>query len=172
MKLARTISLDKSDANVFPRPSAAGEWAVTGTFAFADCDPAQMDGKNQIAFRDGWLGTESFGRSTFVQVATIAAEQYEETVRRVAAHLFQDYGAPNILAALDAARHEIDDMANLCRHPVGTLLAIEREFTEAGIAERARAITGSEDRSHPRIWSLVEDEPGQEEPHDDGLSAD
>ena len=168
MKLARTIRLDESDANVFPLPAAAMEWAVTGTFAFADCDPDRLHGKERIAFRDGWLGTTSFGRSTFVQVAAIADEDHEETVRRLAARLFRDYGAPDMSAALDAAGQEVDDMASLCNHPVGTLLAIEREFTEAGINERTRVITNPDNASPARVWSLVDDAAEQTESVDDG----
>lgn len=92
MNLARTIRLDVSDANVFPLAAGPGEWAVTGTFAFADSDPALLDVKERIAFRDGWFGTESFGRATFVQVTDIGTDDYKETVRRLASHLFGDYG--------------------------------------------------------------------------------
>ena len=71
MKFPRTIRLDVSDANAFPLAAEPEEWAVTGTFAFADADPAAMTGKEQLAFRNGWLGTDSFGRSTFIQVSVI-----------------------------------------------------------------------------------------------------
>ena len=59
MKLARTIRLDVSDTNVFTAVAKPGEWAVTGTFAFADSDPIAWTNKDKIAFRDGWMGTES-----------------------------------------------------------------------------------------------------------------
>ena len=160
MKLARTIRLDVSDTNVFPRPAEPGEWAVTGTFAFADSDPAGLDVKERIAFSDGWFGTESYGRSTFVQVTNIGQDDYDETVRRLAAHLFQDYGAPDMMAALDAARQEVDDMVALCDHPAGTLLAIEREFAELSITERTRVVEPKGDGMHARIWSLEEDDDG------------
>ena len=71
MKLARTIHLDVSDTNVFTAVAKPGEWAVTGTFAFADSDPSAWTNKDKIAFRDGWMGIESFGRSTFVQVLSL-----------------------------------------------------------------------------------------------------
>ena len=154
MKLARTIRLDVSDANVFPIAAESGEWAVTGTFAFADAEPGGLDAKERIAFRDGWFGTESFGRATFVQVTELGSEDYEETVRRLAAHLFGDYGAPDMMAALDAARAEVDDMAALCAHAAGTLLAIEREFTELSITERTRVVEPRDDGQHARIWSV------------------
>lgn len=168
MKLARTIRLDVSDANVFPLAATPGEWAVTGTFAFADADPDGWDGKHKIAFRDGWLGTESFGRSTFVQVTTITAEHYEATMRHLAAHIFEAYGAPGMLEALAAARHEIDDMARLCDHSVGTLLAMERRADETSITERTRIVTPPSEEFHTRIWSIEDDapDPGPEKaPH-------
>ncbi len=158
MKLARTIRLDVSDTNVFPLAAEPGEWAVTGTFAFADSDPALLEAKERIAFRDGWFGTESFGRATFVQVTNMGSDDYEETVRRLASHLFQDYGAPDMMAALDAARQEVDDMAGLCEHRAGTLLAIEREFTEHSITERTRVVERKDDGQHARIWSVEPDD--------------
>ena len=158
MNLARTIRLDVSDANVFPVSAEPGEWAITGTFAFADGDPAEWGGKQQIAFRDGWLGTESFGRATFVQVTSIAAEQVEETVRRLGAHIFQAYGAPGMLDAMDAARREVEDMAALCEHPVGTLLAMEREINDQAITERTRVVEPPSEEFHARIWALVDED--------------
>jgi len=158
MKFSRTIRMDVSDVNVFPLAAEPGEWAVTGTFAFADADPAALSNKQQLAFRNGWLGTGSFGRSTFVQVAVIPDEQFEEVVRRLAAHLHERYGAPDMLAAVRAAREEALYAAGLSDHPAGTLLAIEREFTEQGVAERIRVIPKRDEGNHARIWSVVEDE--------------
>lgn len=158
MKFPRTIRMDVSDANVFPLAAEPNEWAVTGTFAFAESNPAAFSNKERLAFASGWLGTESFGRATFVQVAVIPDEQFEAVVRRLAGHLHERYGAPDMLAAVAAAREEADDTAGLCDHPAGTLLAIEREFTEDGIAERVRVIPKRDDGAHARIWSVVEDD--------------
>ncbi|MAF95878.1 MAG: hypothetical protein CMM60_09020 [Rhodospirillaceae bacterium] len=134
------------------------EWAVTGTFTFADADPAAMTGKGQLTFKNGWLGTESFGRSTFVQVSVIPDQRFEAVVRNLAAQLHQRYGAPDMLAAVEAARGEAEYAAGLCDHPAGTLLAIEREFTEDGVAERIRVIPKTDAGTHARIWSVEEDE--------------
>lgn len=158
MKFPRTIRLDVSDANAFPLAAEPEEWAVTGTFAFADTDPASFSNKEQLAFRNGWLGTESFGRSTFVQVAVIPDEQFENVVRHLSAHLFERYGAPDMLVATEAAREEAQYAADLCDHSAGTLLAIEREFTDEGMTERIRVIPKQDDGAHARIWSVVEDE--------------
>ena len=158
MKFPRTIRLDVSDINAYPLAAEPEEWAVTGTFAFADVDPAAMTNKEQLAFKNGWLGTESFGWATFVQVSVIPDEQFEETVRRLAAHLHDRYGAPDMLAAVEAARQEAEYAADLCDHPAGTLLAIEREFADEGVAERIRVMPKKDEASHARIWSVVEDE--------------
>lgn len=158
MKLPRTIRLDPSDTKVFPNAADAGEWAVTGTFAFVDANPAEMDNKAQLAFKSGWLGTTSFGRATFVQVAVVPDTEADGIARALAAHLFDAYGAPDMLAALDAARGEIDYAAALCDHPAGTLLAIEREMTEDGIGERIRVVPRpDEDGGHAQIWSFEEE---------------
>lgn len=157
MKLARTIRLDVSDANVFPTAAEPGEWAITGTFAYTDGDPASWDNKQKIAFRDGWFGTESFGRATFVQVASITGPAFEEAVQRLAAHIFKVYGAPGMLDAIEAARQEVTDMMALCDHPIGTLLAIERQADEQSITERTRVVTPPGDEFHARIWTLEED---------------
>ena len=158
MKFPRTIRLDPSDVKVFPVAAEPGEWAVPGTFAFADAEPQSLSRKEQLAFKGGWLGTGSFGRSTMVQVVDITAEQYDEVVRLIADHLVSQYGAPDRDAAMTAARDEAADAAGLCDHPVNTLLAIEREFADDGISERVRAITPEPAGAHTRVWEIVEDE--------------
>ncbi len=158
MKFPRTIRLDPSDVKVFPLAAEPGEWAVPGTFAFADAQPQSLSRKEQLAFKSGWLGTGSFGRSTMVQVVDITAEQYDEVVRMIADHLVSESGAPDSHAAITAARDEAADAAGLCDHPPNTLLAIEREFTDDGISERVRAITPEPAGAHTRVWEIVEDE--------------
>ncbi|MCK5777796.1 MAG: hypothetical protein KAH11_03325 [Rhodospirillales bacterium] len=158
MKLPRTIRLDPSDTNVFALAAAPGEWAVTGTFAFVDATPEQMDNKTQLAFKSGWLGLSSFGFSTFVQVTVVPEGEDEAAARALATHLFEDYGAPDMLMALTAAKSEIAYAASLCDQPAGTLLAIEREMTEDGITEKIRVMPRpDEDGGHAQIWSLTED---------------
>ena len=154
MKLAKTIRLDGSDANIFPSPSEPGEWAVTGTFSFVDADQTTWSAKEKIAFKSGWLGLNSFGRSTLVQIASISESDFEQCIRQLATHLFSAFGAPDMLVALDAARQELTDMATLCTHPVGTLLAIGRESQEDGIAEQVRLIPAAKSGDHARIWEI------------------
>ncbi len=158
MKLLKTIRLDVSDQNIFSLAAEPGEWAVTGTFAFADMNTDKMDNKDQLAFRNGWMGIASFGRSTVVQVATINDDEYENVVRNLAAHLFKVYQAPDMLAALDAAREEVADASIIGDHPVGTFLTIERDLTNEGIVERVNVITSADDELHARIWTIEPDE--------------
>ena len=158
MKFPRCIRLDASDAQVFSRAARPGEWAVPGSFAFADADPAALDGKARQAFGRGWLGTESFGHSSLVEVAEIDEAAFFQVVERLARHFVAAYGAPDLAAALPAARAEADDAAGLCDHKVNTLLALEREATEAGLVERVRVITPERAQDHARIWEIVEDE--------------
>ena len=158
MKFPRTIRFDVSDANVFPLAAEPDEWAVTGTFAFADTDPSAFTNKEQLAFRNGWLGTGSFGRATFVQVAEISEDEFEGVADRLCGHLLDHFGAPDKETALRAALGEAEYAAGLCDHPAGTLLSIEREFTDTGVAERIRVIPKKEDGQHAKIWSVVEDD--------------
>ena len=74
MKLMRTIRLDPSDTFVFDPPAEPGEWAVSGAFAFWDSDPATLEGKARTAFRSGFLGVETLGWSTLVQIVEASAE--------------------------------------------------------------------------------------------------
>lgn len=158
MKLPRTIQLDRSDLRVFRHAAEPGEWAVSGGFAFADQDPAELDRKDSLAFHSGWLGTESFGRSTLVEVAEIEEAAFFQVVERLARHFVERYGAPDLVSALPVARAEADHAASLCEHKVHTLLAIERELTESGLVERFRIIRPKPDQDHARIWEIVPEE--------------
>ena len=63
-----------------------------------------------------------------------------------------------LLAAVEAAKEEAAYAAGLCDHPAGTMLAIEREFTDEGVAERIKVVPKQDEGAHARIWSVVEDE--------------
>ncbi len=158
MKLAKTIQLDVSDTHVFERPAAVGEWAITGTFAFVDGDPADWSGKRQLAFRAAWLGIGSFGNSTFVQVAELSTHEYEQAIATLAAYLAENYNAPGPEAAARAARQEIDDMIALCDHPPGTLLTIERAISDRKITEKTLVLTRPGEPARAKTWTLVEDD--------------
>ena len=67
MKFPRTLRLDSSDVYVFERAAEPGEWAVPGTFAFVERDPADLEAKEKLAFASGWLGTDSFGHASMIR---------------------------------------------------------------------------------------------------------
>ena len=157
MRFLRTLRLDNSDLQVFPKAAATGEWAVPGSFAFADSDPQTLTGKEKLAFKSGWLGTESFGRATLVEVVEIDEADFFQVVERLAQHFVEVYGAPGLTAALPAARAEADDALGLSDHKLHSLLAIEREPGPAGLSERVRVIRPERAADHARIWEI---EPG------------
>ena len=65
--------------------------------------------------------------------------------------------APNLKAAADAAKQEINDMTTLCNHPPGTLLAIERTIDGQNITEKTRIISSSKEHAKPQVWTTIED---------------
>jgi hypothetical protein len=160
MKFPCVIRLDGSDPRVYARAADPGEPAVTGTFAFADVDPDGLSHADRLAFASGWLGTQSFGRATLVEVAEVAEADFFRTVERLARHFVDAYGAPSLTDALPVAREECDYAAGLCEHPVHTLLAIEREPSEEGVRERIKVIQPSRAQDHAKIWELGEDADG------------
>ncbi len=157
MKFPRSIRLDQSDQSIFAPAAEPGEWAVPGSFAFAGTDATGLDGKEKLAFHTGWLGSDSFGRSTLVEVAEIDEAGFFAVVERLARHFVDGYGAPTLAAALPAAREEADYAAGLCEHPVGSLLALEREATADGTVERYRIVRPARATDHTRIWEIVPD---------------
>ncbi len=141
MRLARTIRFDRSDENVFERPAEEGEWAISGAFEFSNWSEADLQGKPRQAFSNGWLGLDSFGRSTFVAVAEITPAEYEAAVEALARHFFERYGAPSLDAARPVAAEELADMRAMCDdHDPNTLLVVARELVPAGVSEAFRAI--------------------------------
>lgn len=157
MRLLRTIRFDASDEHVFERAAGAGEWAVSGAFAFADDDPSTLAGKRRQAFRSAFLGTMSFGHATLTVVAEIARQERAAVVQRLAEHLQERYGAPSETEARAAAEDEVAFAEGLARHPVNTIVAVERSFGPDGIVERFRTIEPAGGRPHTRIWTLVPD---------------
>ena len=140
MKLPRAIRLDPSDTFIFERAAEPGEWAVSGAFLFAGCDPDSMGAKERHAFRSGFLGVGSLGFSTLVTVSPASDEERAQAIAALA-DSFLRLGAPDRAQALKAAEDEIAFAASLCEHPEGALLAVERRIDEAGeVRERFRTL--------------------------------
>ena len=155
MKFPRCIRLDSSDLNIYARAAEPGEWVVPGGFAYADCDPDGLERKARLAFHGAWLGTGSFGHSTLAEVAEIDPAGFEQVVERLATHFTENYGAPGLESARPVARAEAEEAAALCEHKVHTLLALEREMTEAGVVERFRVIVPARAQDHAKVWEIV-----------------
>jgi hypothetical protein len=159
MRFPQTIRLDSSDERVFAAAAMPGEWAISGSFIFADDDPETLDGKRRHAFAHGFLGTTSFGWSSLVTVAEIGFLDYEAVVERLAQHLHAAFGAPDLAAARAAAREETEFAASLCTQPINTLIAVDRSWGPTGIVERFRSLAAPREAPHARIWA-IEPDPG------------
>ncbi len=161
MKFLKTIRFDTSDDNVFDVAAGPEEWAVSGAFAFSRLDPAAVTGEVKQAFANGFLGLSSLGRSTFAVVAEMNDEELAAVERGLAAHFVDRYGAPDMAAALPAAREEGAFVMDLCRESlINTVFTVRRHFDEEGrIREEFRIIqASSSEPQHARIWSIVEDD--------------
>ena len=163
MKLLRTIRLDPSDTFVFERAAEPGEWAVSGTFMFSDVDPEALAGKARSAFRGGFLGIQSFGWSTLVQIVEVSADDRSKLIDALADQLMTHCGAPDLAAARAAAAEEIEFAASLCNHPQDTLIAVHRSTVDGAIREAFRTLRPRGGAKPLRAFSFLEVE-GEEEP--------
>ncbi len=140
-QFARVIRLDDSDLNVFDPAADIGEWAISGAFAFSDWTQSDLTGKARQAFANGWLGLETFGRSTFVAVAPITPEELVSLTDGLAGHFVVAYGAPSLEDAHPVAAREISQMQDMCEdHAPNTLMVVERSMEDVGIREKFRII--------------------------------
>jgi len=156
VKLLRTIRLDASDSFVFERAAEPGEWAVSGAFAFAHCDQASLQGKARAAFRAGFLGLESLGRSTLVQIVEANAQDRHNVVDRLAVQLVAHFGAPDLATAQAAAEEEASFAASLCNHPPGVLVAVTRSYENGTIREVFRTLRPRDEAGHASAFQFLE----------------
>jgi len=153
--MPRTIRLDASDDATFPKAASQGEWAVSGAFTFSDAPEEEITGKWLQAFRNGFLGTTSFGWSSFVSVAPVSGLQYEQIVSRLSHHFVEHYGAPDLAHALPVARKEAEFAASLCAgFAMNTLITVERTMTPEGVKESFRRVKDGRENMHAHIWTL------------------
>ena len=163
MKLLRTIRLDPSDTFVFERAAEPGEWAVPGTFAFAHVDPATLAGKARAAFRSGFLGIDSLGWSTLVQIVEASPADGAAAVELLAQRLVERFGAPDLATARPAAEEEIAFAATLSDHPAGMLAALSRRWEDGAIREAFRTLTPAVGPKPLRAYAFLE-VTGEDEP--------
>jgi hypothetical protein len=166
VKLLRTIRLDPSDTFVFERAAEPGEWAVSGAFAFWNADPAALEGKARSAFRAGFLGIESLGRSTLVQIVEASAADRAAAVDALARQLVARFGAPDLDVARTAAEDEVAFAEQLCTHPPDTLIAVHRRVEGGEIREAFRSLKAKGGPKPLRAFSFLEVEGEDDEPAD------
>ncbi len=168
MKLLRTIRLDPSDTFVFEHAAEPGEWAVSGAFVFWDADPSALEGKVRAAFRAGFLGVDSLGRSTLVQIVEARESDRAALVDLLARRLIEEFGAPGIAEARAAAEEEVAFAASLCNHPVDTLVAVHRSHEGGEIRETFRTLRPRNGPKPLRAFSFLEVE-GEDQADEDAV---
>jgi Family of unknown function (DUF6505) len=155
LKLLRTIRLDPSDTFVFERAAEPGEWAVPGAFAFATMDVARIEGKKRAAFRSGFLGIDSLGWSTLVQVVEASEEDRAAAVALLAQRLAERFGAPSLDVAKAAAEEEIAFAASISNHPKGMLVALARRHDKGDIRETFRTLAPGIGARPARAFAII-----------------
>ena len=166
MKLLRTIRLDPSDTFVFERAAEPGEWAVSGAFAFWNAEPDRLEGKARSAFRGGFLGVDSLGRSTLVQVVEASEADRAALVEALAQRLVGEFGAPDLVTARAAAAEEVAFAGSLCDHPNDTLIAVHRTFEDGCVRETFRTLRPRQGPRPLRAFAFLDVEGEDEVPAD------
>jgi len=157
--LFRCIQLDSTDTEVFPVAATPGEWAIPGAFVFLNDTDAELTGKRKQAFTNGFLGIESFGWSTLVEVASIDDLERHRVIEALARTFVDRYGAPDLDAALSVAREEVAYACESCEHPPGTLIVVRRELTDDGIVENLHRINPTAaGHEELKIWEWSPDD--------------
>jgi len=166
VKLLRTIALDPSDTFVFDVAAEPGDWAVSGAFRFYERDPATLAGKDRAAFRSGFLGVQSWGWSTLVQIVPATEQDRHALVERLAAQLVEKFGAPDLATAHPAAEEEVAFVESLCTHPVSSLIAVHRAAEDGEVRETFRRLQLKEGQDrHSKAFSFMEIEDDAEPEH-------
>jgi hypothetical protein len=162
VKLLRTIRLDPSDTFVFDAAAKPGEWAVSGAFMFADSDPSTLQGRARAAFRSGFLGVNSLGWSTLVQIVETTEPDRQAAVDALARQLVTHHGAPTLDEARAAADEEFAFAESLCEHPLDTLIAVHRSHEDGAIREAFRTLRPRNGPKPLRAFAFLEVE-GEDE---------
>ena len=163
MKLLRTIRLDPSDTFVFETAAEPGEWAVSGAFPFWGIDAGALQGKERTAFRAGFLGVNSLGRSTLVQIVDATTQDRSALVEALATRLVEKFGAPNIEVARVSAEDEVQFSESLAVQPADTLIAVHRTYEVGNVREAFRALRSRGGPKPLRAFSFLDVE-GDDEP--------
>lgn len=166
MNLARAIHFDESDTRVFHSPARTGEWCISGGFEFSNWSEGDLVGKARQAFTNGWMGAETFGRTSFVAVTQITAAELEALADGLADHFVAIYGAPDRATARPTALEELHQMADLCaEHDTNTLLTVTRALTDNGVRESFRAIPPQDAGLEQFAIHVTDDDAAQSHQH-------
>jgi hypothetical protein len=164
VKLLRTIRLDPSDTFVFEKAAESGEWAVSGAFVFWDRDPTTLEGKARSAFRGGFLGADSLGWSTLVQIVEATDDDRAQLLDMLAQRLVAHFDAPDMDAARAAAEEEVAFAESLCSQPQDTLVAVHRTFEDGAVRETFRTLRPRAGQKPARAFSFLEVEGEDDQP--------
>lgn len=156
MKLLCTIRLDTSDTFVFAKAAEPGEWAVSGAFVFWNADVAALEGKARSAFRSGFLGVETLGWSTLVQIVEADDVDRARVVELLAEKLVAHFGAPDMDAARAAAEEEVAFAELLCNQPIDVLVGVHRSFEDGAVRETFRTLRPREGAAPNRVFAFLE----------------
>ena len=156
MKLLRTIALDPSDTFVFDVSAEPGDWAVSGAFRFCDRNPAKLSGKERSAFRSGFLGVQSWGWSTLVQIVHATEDDRRAVVELLARQLVERFGAPDLATARVAAEEEVAFAQSLCTHPISALIAVHRSASDGEVRESFRRLQLKKGQGHGKAFSFMQ----------------
>lgn len=161
-KLPKVVRLDESDLQVYDHPAEPGEWAVPGSFEFLNDDIESLTGKRLQAFRSGFLGIKSSGRSTLVAINTIRSDEYQNAINQLTVNILSNHGISERSVALTVATDEIRYAESLCEYDEGTVLALDREFTKDEIKESFKkflpASSADWESSRPFVYKMDEDQ--------------
>lgn len=160
IKVLRTIRFDSSDDHVFATPAGPDEIALSGAFAFASLEVEEITGKTRQAFANGFLALPGLGRATFVSIGEAEEQELSDAMEALAQLFVDDYEAPDLMTARDAAREEIGFACELADgKPLNCLLTVHRTLSEEGaIHEEYREITPpGQERPHTRIWDVADE---------------
>jgi hypothetical protein len=141
---------------VFDPAAEPGEWAVPGTFRFWSDDPATLHGKARSAFRSGFLGLQSWGWSTLVQIVDVKDSDRDTVVELLAQCLVERLGAPDLAAARRAAEEEVAFAESLCNEPAGILIAVHRTVENGEIRETFRTLQSRCGSQPHRAFAFLE----------------
>lgn len=163
VKLLRTIRLDTSDTFVFEKAAEPGEWAVSGAFVFWTVDPSTLQGKARSAFRGGFLGVETLGWSTLVQIVEANEDDRARVVDLLAEKLVAHFGAPDMDTGRAAAEEEVAFAESLCNQPKDVLVGVHRSFEDGAVRETFRSLRPREGAEPSRVFAFLEVEGADDE---------